>query len=191
MLIWRHGYNAVSVDAICEAAGALKGSFYHAFASKADLLTEAINLIWARDAEQLNAFEKLDLTAAERLERHLDWFIGSQRRHLAEHGFVAGHFHSTIDTSVPEAAQAATANRAAYRAMLRVILADALIERGADTDHVDRLTDTITYMIGGVTSEARLSNSLAPIEAMKPLALHMVEQAIVASPSKVRRARRA
>ena len=33
-LIWEQSYGAVSVDHICERAGAQKGSFYHFFQSK-------------------------------------------------------------------------------------------------------------------------------------------------------------
>jgi Bacterial regulatory proteins, tetR family len=36
-LIWTNSYGAVSVDDICRAAGARKGSFYHFFRSKVDL----------------------------------------------------------------------------------------------------------------------------------------------------------
>ena len=41
-LTWQQGYNAVTVDAICERAGVKKGSFYHYFDSKADLTKAAI-----------------------------------------------------------------------------------------------------------------------------------------------------
>ena len=33
-LIWHNSYGATSVDAICERAGAKKGSFYYFFKSK-------------------------------------------------------------------------------------------------------------------------------------------------------------
>ena len=36
-LMWQNGYAAASVDAICEQAGAKKGSFYYFFKSKSEL----------------------------------------------------------------------------------------------------------------------------------------------------------
>jgi TetR/AcrR family transcriptional repressor of nem operon len=40
-LIWTNSYGSTSVDAICEKAGAKKGSFYHFFKSKSQLAVKA------------------------------------------------------------------------------------------------------------------------------------------------------
>src|SRR5271170_7885350 len=40
-LIWDSSYGSVSVDDICKRAGINKGSFYHFFPSKADLVVQA------------------------------------------------------------------------------------------------------------------------------------------------------
>jgi len=42
-LFYAHGYNAVGVKDICQRAGVNKGSFYHFFPSKRDLLVAAID----------------------------------------------------------------------------------------------------------------------------------------------------
>lgn len=42
-LTYAHGYNAVGVKEICEQAGVNKGSFYHFFPSKRDLLLAVID----------------------------------------------------------------------------------------------------------------------------------------------------
>jgi len=41
-LFHQHAYQAVGINAICESAGVVKGSFYHFFASKDDLLEAVI-----------------------------------------------------------------------------------------------------------------------------------------------------
>jgi TetR/AcrR family transcriptional repressor of nem operon len=41
-LIWENSYGATSVDAICERAGAKKGSFYYFFKSKSELAAAAL-----------------------------------------------------------------------------------------------------------------------------------------------------
>src|SRR4029077_16370518 len=47
-LIWEHSYGSTSVDAICEKAGAKKGSFYYFFESKSDLAVAALESDWQR-----------------------------------------------------------------------------------------------------------------------------------------------
>ena len=47
-LIWEQSYGSVSVDVICERAGARKGSFYHFFPSKSDLAAVAIEDHWLK-----------------------------------------------------------------------------------------------------------------------------------------------
>ncbi|MDX1691116.1 MAG: TetR/AcrR family transcriptional regulator [Acidimicrobiia bacterium] len=45
-LLHVHAYPAVGVQAICDAAGVLKGSFYHFFDSKEDLAVAAVERAW-------------------------------------------------------------------------------------------------------------------------------------------------
>ena len=42
-LIWHNSYGTTSVDAICERAGAKKGSFYYFFKSKSELAAAALD----------------------------------------------------------------------------------------------------------------------------------------------------
>jgi len=42
-LIWENSYGSTSVDAICERAGAKKGSFYYFFKSKSELAAAALD----------------------------------------------------------------------------------------------------------------------------------------------------
>ena len=41
-LMWQNSFSAASVDAICERAGAKKGSFYYFFKSKSELAAAAL-----------------------------------------------------------------------------------------------------------------------------------------------------
>ena len=45
-LIWEQSYHSVGVGSICERAGVKKGSFYHFFRSKAELVSQAIHAYW-------------------------------------------------------------------------------------------------------------------------------------------------
>lgn len=176
VLIWRLGYNAVSVDTICEAAGANKGSFYHAFASKADLLVAAIARVWQADAHEIAAIYSGPGGWEDRLRRHLDWFVASQRRLLERHGFVPGHFNMALDVKVPEPALAAVrSHRAEHQEMLRIAVAGTLAERGVTGD-ADWLAMVIGHIIGGVMIEARLGDSLQPVEALPATVIGLLDR---------------
>src|SRR2546423_4144499 len=45
-LIWTESYGSVTVDAICERARVKKGSFYHFFRSKDELVIAALDAHW-------------------------------------------------------------------------------------------------------------------------------------------------
>lgn len=60
-LICAETYGAVGVEAICERAGAKKGSFYHFFASKADLAIQAMEEHWRDYRAQFLALSVLEV----------------------------------------------------------------------------------------------------------------------------------
>ena len=89
-LFYAHGYNAVGVKEICDRAGVNKGSFYHFFPSKRELLIAVIE----SHAEWLGAVmqeaARPDLPALERVRRLftlIGRFDGDVRRRL---GHVVG-----------------------------------------------------------------------------------------------------
>src|ERR1700682_1851517 len=75
-LIWHNSYGATSVDAICERAGAKKGSFYYFFKSKSQLTAAALEADWnKRKAEMDNLFSPT-VPPLERLDRYFDYVHG-------------------------------------------------------------------------------------------------------------------
>src|SRR5579871_5978493 len=52
-LIHARSYGAVSVDDLCKHAGVHKGSFYHFFPSKRDLMLAALEVQWQQAREQV------------------------------------------------------------------------------------------------------------------------------------------
>jgi TetR/AcrR family transcriptional regulator, transcriptional repressor for nem operon len=72
-LIWHNSYGATSVDAICERAGAKKGSFYYFFKSKSELAAAALEADWnKRKADMDNMFSPT-VPPLERLDRYFDY----------------------------------------------------------------------------------------------------------------------
>lgn len=71
-LVMERGFNATTVDAILDAAGASKGAFFHHFASKADLGRVLVERYARRDGELL---ERLMQVAESRATEPADQLI--------------------------------------------------------------------------------------------------------------------
>src|ERR1700716_3013253 len=72
-LIWHNSYGTTSVDAICEGAGAKKGSFYYFFKTKSQLTAAALEADWnKRKAEMDNLFSPT-VPPLERLDRYFEY----------------------------------------------------------------------------------------------------------------------
>lgn len=72
-LIWENSYGATSVDAICERAGAKKGSFYYFFKSKSELAAAALEADWKKKRGQMDSIFSPTVPPLERLEQYFDF----------------------------------------------------------------------------------------------------------------------
>jgi AcrR family transcriptional regulator len=71
-LMWENSYGSTSVDAICERAGAKKGSFYYFFKSKSELTAAALEADWAKKRADMDAIFSPTVPPIERFERYFD-----------------------------------------------------------------------------------------------------------------------
>lgn len=72
-LIWENSYGATSVDAICERAGAKKGSFYYFFKSKSELAAAALEANWKKRRADMDSIFSATTPPLERFERYFDF----------------------------------------------------------------------------------------------------------------------
>src|SRR6266513_3680794 len=72
-LIWHNSYGATSVDAICERAGAKKGSFYYFFKSKSELAAAALEADWNKKRAEMDSIFSPTVSPLERFERYFDF----------------------------------------------------------------------------------------------------------------------
>ena len=72
-LIWENSYGATSVDAICERAGAKKGSFYYFFKSKSELAAAALEADWNKKKREMDEIFSPTVPPLERFERYFDF----------------------------------------------------------------------------------------------------------------------
>ena len=72
-LMWQNGFGAASVDAICERAGAKKGSFYHFFKSKSELAAAALEADWKKKRAEMDSIFSPTIPPLERFDRYFDF----------------------------------------------------------------------------------------------------------------------
>src|SRR5207247_8152698 len=72
-LMWENSYGTTSVDAICERAGAKKGSFYYFFKSKSELAAAALEADWNKKKAEMDSIFSPTVPPLERLDRYFDF----------------------------------------------------------------------------------------------------------------------
>lgn len=90
MLFWKQSYGSVSVDDICKAADVKKGSFYHFFPSKVDLVIMSFEVLWTRHKHFLDQAFSAAQTPYERLQTYAALCYSKQKELADEHGQVLG-----------------------------------------------------------------------------------------------------
>ena len=82
-LMWQNSYGAASVDAICDRAGAKKGSFYYFFKSKSELAAAALEADWGKKKAEMDTIFSPTVPPLERLDRYFE-FVYSRLVDLSE-----------------------------------------------------------------------------------------------------------
>ena len=72
-LMWQNSYSAASVDAICQRAGAKKGSFYYFFKSKSELAAAALEADWKKKRVEMDSIFSPTIPPLERFDRYFDF----------------------------------------------------------------------------------------------------------------------
>ncbi len=90
-LVLTSGYNAIGVQEICQHAAVRKGSFYHFFPSKRDLVIEALNRQWARQKRLvLDPIFNEPIPPLDRILKMFDVMAGHQAHIKQTYGRVFG-----------------------------------------------------------------------------------------------------
>ena len=89
-LIWHNSYGTTSVDAICQRAGARKGSFYYFFKSKSELAAAALEADWNKKRAEMDRIFSPTVPPLERLERYFDFVHDRLAKLQQECGSILG-----------------------------------------------------------------------------------------------------
>jgi TetR/AcrR family transcriptional repressor of nem operon len=99
-LIWTNSYGSVSVDAICEKAGARKGSFYHFFKSKSELAVKALEADWQCKKARMDEIFSSTVPPLERLRNYFEHVYRGQTKAHGECGSVLGCPYCTLGCEI-------------------------------------------------------------------------------------------
>jgi TetR/AcrR family transcriptional regulator, transcriptional repressor for nem operon len=99
-LMWLNGYGAASVDAICEQAGAKKGSFYYFFKSKSDLAAAALEADWNKKRSQMDSIFSPTVPPLERLDRYFDFVYQNLTKVRERCGAILGCPYVSVGSEV-------------------------------------------------------------------------------------------
>jgi TetR/AcrR family transcriptional regulator, transcriptional repressor for nem operon len=178
-LVHKHGYTAVGVDDVCRAAGVKKGSFYHFFASKRDLMMAALDR-QSQMAEQhvvRSAFGS-DVSPSKRIERMLETIARVEASNKTRGGFVLGCPFGNLAAEVGGSEPLLTKRVDEALGTFAESIREALIEakRSGDvprTLDVRKATDAILAFFEGVMLLAKARNDPSLIRRLAPLALQL------------------
>lgn len=89
-LMWENSYGATSVDAICDKAGAKKGSFYYFFKSKSALAAAAMEAEWNKKKAQMDGIFSPTVPPLERFASYFDCVHDSLAARQKQCGSILG-----------------------------------------------------------------------------------------------------
>lgn len=89
-LIWSSSYGSVTIDAICERAHVQKGTFYHFFHSKADLIIAAVDQWWDVRKDVVAECFAPTVPPLQRIIRYMDYAAQGQINAYATNGRILG-----------------------------------------------------------------------------------------------------
>ena len=134
VLFRERGYDGVGVAELMSAAGLTHGGFYKHFASKADLMAEAMSCGFARSAERLQGLKREDF---------VQYYLSRQHRD----GMGAGCVMSALGT---DSARQTDAIKAQFATGVEHQLAQLLAEEGTDENARAEIIATMAQLVGAL-----------------------------------------
>ena len=177
-LIWENSYGSTSVDAICEKAGAKKGSFYHFFESKSELAVKALEADWRRKKAKMDEIFSPSVPPLERLRGYFEHVYQGQTKAHGECGAVLGCPYCTLGCEI------GTRDRAIGEQVRKILERNAKYFesaiRDADAQGLISAPDAKTKaqmlvaFFQGSLAQARIENDVRPLRRLAAGALELL-----------------
>jgi len=188
LLLWEQSLGAASVDAICDKAGVNKGSFYHFFKSKEELVAAALEAHFKTARVDFDRIFSPSVAPIDRLRGFFDLMVRKQQMKLEKAGRVVGCPYASVavacsaaDTLVHEVIQEILAT---WRKYFETALRDGAADGSIPVKDIPATVDTIFDYIEGAMTAARIKNTMAPIHSMGPNAFQLLGLVWEVAPAK-------
>jgi TetR/AcrR family transcriptional repressor of nem operon len=173
-LMWQNSYGAASVDAICERAGAKKGSFYYFFKSKSELAAAALEGDWNKKRAEMDSIFSPTVPPLERFDRYFD-FVHDRLSELQKKcGSILGCPFVSVGSEVSTQDQTVrdTIDRIMDRKMNYFISAvrDAAAQRLIDAPDPEAKARALFACYQGTMAQARIQNDIELLRQFKQVA---------------------
>lgn len=163
-LMWRQSYGSVSVDDICHVAKIQKGSFYHYFPSKIDVVIEAFEKLWNDKRPVFDNVFSAAVPPLERLRNYCELAYQKQREIADKHGKVLGCPYttcgselSTLDERVRQKMDEIFTRSAKY---FEALLRDGMAAGLTSIDDPVATSQEMLCYVSGVMYQAKLKNDV-------------------------------
>jgi TetR/AcrR family transcriptional regulator, transcriptional repressor for nem operon len=173
-LMWQNSYGAASVDAICERAGAKKGSFYYFFRSKSELAAAALEADWNKKKAEMDSIFSPTVAPLERFDRYFDFvyarLVDVRKKCGAILGcpFVSvGSEVSTQDQIVREAIDGIMDRKLTY---FISAVRDAVAQGLIDAPDPESKARALFACYQGTVAQARIQNDIELLRQFKQVA---------------------
>lgn len=169
-LIWTESLGSASVDDICEKAQVLKGSFYHFFKSKADLVIAALDSHWESSRLEFDRIFSPSVAPVDRLRGFFSFMTRRQALKREQAGRVLGCPYNAVGVACSSEEQIIREHVekifSIYRKYFETALRDGKADGSIQVKDVAVSVEAVFDLIGGAMSAARIQNSLKPVENM-------------------------
>ena len=188
-LIWENSYGATSVDAICERAGAKKGSFYYFFKSKSELAAAALEDCWNKKKAEMDSIFSPTVPPMERFDRYFDFVHDRLAEMQKKCGSILGCPFISVGSEVSTQDQIvrATIDRIMDRKVNYFVSAvrDAAADGLIDAPDPVAKARALFSCYQGTMAQARIQNDVELLRGFKEVAMEVlgVKRASVMSSS--------
>ncbi len=169
-LVWEEGVGSASVDDICAKAEVRKGSFYHFFKSKAELIIAALDHHFLGARHEFDRIFSPSVPPVERLRGFFDFMVRRQAEKSQQVGRVLGCPYASVGVSASSEEQAIRDHVdkicVVYSKYFETALRDGKADGSIPVKDIPSTVSTIFDLIEGAMSAGRIQNSLKPIQNM-------------------------
>ena len=177
-LIWENSYGATSVDAICERAGAKKGSFYYFFKSKSELAAAALEDCWNKKKAEMDSIFSPTVPPLERFDRYFNFVHDRLAEVQKKCGSILGCPFISVGSEVSTQDQIVreTIDRIMDRKLNYFVSAvrDAAAEGVIDAPDPVAKARALFSCYQGMMAQARIQNDIELLRGFKEVAIEVL-----------------